>query len=134
LRGSLTDSNGVKCHSRPRELRIVKRDTPTDLSTLRSWTFMTSHARVLLALARDPDATVAELAEAVEITERSAYRMLADLQKEGYVRRRKSGRHNSYEINSNLPLLDPTVENGLVSDLLRLGDVEAHLSRLLRSA
>jgi DNA-binding transcriptional regulator LsrR (DeoR family) len=96
---------------------------------------MTGHARLLLALAQDPNATVAELAEAVEITERSAYRMLADLQKEGYVRRRKNGRHNSYEINSNLPLRDPTVGNGLVSDLLRLSDdeVEAHLSRRLRS-
>jgi DNA-binding IclR family transcriptional regulator len=98
---------------------------------------MTTHARMLLALTRDPNATVAELAEAVGITERSAYRMLADLQKGGYVLRRKSGRHNSYEINPNLPLLDPTVENGLVSDLLKLVDdeeVEAHLSRLLRSA
>jgi sugar-specific transcriptional regulator TrmB len=107
----------------------VEKKTPTDLSTLRSWTFMTSHARVLLALARDPNATVAGLAEAVEITERSAYRMLADLQGEGYVRRRKSGRHNSYEINPKLPLRDPTVRNGLVSDLLRLVDdeeVEAH--------
>jgi MarR-like DNA-binding transcriptional regulator SgrR of sgrS sRNA len=115
----------------------VQNKIRTDLSTLRSWTFMTSHARVLLALARDPNATVAELAEAVEITERSAYRMLADLQKEGYVRRRKNGRQNSYEINLNLPLLDPTVENGLVGDLLRLVDdeeVEAHLVRHLRSA
>ena len=114
----------------------MENKAPIDLSTLRSWTFMTSHARVLLALARDPNATVAELAEAVEITERSAYRMLADLQKEGYVRRRKSGRQNSYEINPNLPLLDPTVENGLVRDLLRLVDdeVEAHLSLRLRSA
>ena len=102
---------------------------------MRSWTFLTGHARVLLALAQDPHATVAKLAQTVEITERSAYRMLSDLQKEGYVRRRKSGRQNSYEINSNLPLLDPTVGDGLVSDLLGLRDdeVEAHLSRRLRS-
>lgn len=135
----MPNSEPVNWHSRLKgeDPRQVENKTPTDLSTLRSWTFMTSHARVLLALARDPNATVAELAEAVEITERSAYRMLADLQREGYVRRRKSGRQNSYEINPNLPLLDPIVENGLVSDLLRLVDeeeVEAHLSWLLRSA
>ena len=118
-------------------MRQVENESPTDLSKLRSWKFVTSHAQVLLTLARDPNVTVAELAEAVEITERSAYRVLADLQKDGYVRRRKSGRQNSYEINRNLPLLESTVENGLVSDLLRLVDdeeVDAHLSRRLLSA
>ena len=109
---------------------------PLDLSTLRSWTFITNHAQVLLAVARDPQATVTELARAAQITERSAYRVLADLQQAGYVRRRKVGRHNSYEINPALPLRDPVVENELVSDLLRLvadEDVEGHLIRRLHS-
>jgi DNA-binding transcriptional ArsR family regulator len=87
---------------------------------LRSWTFITNHAQVLLTLAREPEATVAELARAAQITERSAYRMLADLQQAGYVRRRKVGRHNSYEINGALPLRDPTVENELLGDLIAL--------------
>jgi DNA-binding transcriptional ArsR family regulator len=102
---------------------------PTDLRSLRSWTFITSHAQVLLALAREPTATVSKLAAAAEITERSAYRILADLQQAGYVRRRKVGRHNAYEINPSLPLRDPTVENEPVRDLLSLAsdaDVEAH--------
>jgi hypothetical protein len=101
----------------------------TDLRTLRSWTFITNHAQVLLAVARDPAATVAQLAAAAQITERSAYRILADLQRAGYVQRRKLGRHNAYEINPSLPLRDPTVENGSVRDLLQLvadADVEAH--------
>jgi DNA-binding transcriptional ArsR family regulator len=102
---------------------------PTDLRSLRSWTFITSHAQVLLALAREPTATVSKLAAAAEITERSAYRILADLQQAGYVRRRKVGRNNAYEINPSLPLRDPTVENERVRDLLSLAsdaDVEAH--------
>ena len=106
-----------------------------DLSTFRAWTFITNHAQVLLAVARNPKATVVELASTAEITERSAYRILADLQQAGYVRRRKVGRHNTYEINPALPLRDPTIENELVSDLLKLvgdGDVEAHLLRRLR--
>jgi hypothetical protein len=106
---------------------------PIDLSTLRSWTFITNHAQVLLAVARNPQATVTELAEAAQITERSAYRVLADLQQAGYVRRRKVGRHNSYEINPTLPLRDPTIEKELVTDLLGLvtdKDVDAHVVRL----
>ena len=101
----------------------------TDLRALRSWTFITNHAQILLAVARDPKATVAELAAAAEITERSAYRILSDLQRTGYVRRRKLGRHNAYEINPNMPLRDPTVANECVRDLLSLiahADVEAH--------
>jgi DNA-binding transcriptional ArsR family regulator len=101
----------------------------SDLRALRSWTFITNHAQVLLAVARDPAATVAQLAAAAQITERSAYRILADLQRAGYVQRRKLGRHNAYEINPSLPLRDPTLENESVRDLLRLvtdADVEGH--------
>jgi DNA-binding IclR family transcriptional regulator len=100
-----------------------------DLRALRSWTFITKHAQVLLAVARDPGATVAKLAAAAEITERSAYRILADLERAGYVQRRKLGRHNAYKINPSLPLGDPTVENERVRDLLSLvvdADVEGH--------
>jgi predicted DNA-binding transcriptional regulator YafY len=86
----------------------------------RSWTFITKHAQVLLTVARQPEATVAEVARAARITERSAYRMLADLQQAGYVRRRKVGRHNSYEIDPKLPLRDPILENELVGDLIAL--------------
>lgn len=121
---------------RIRGLRQVEaRHIPTDLSTLRSWTFITNHAQVLLAVAGNPDASVAEIAEAAEITERSAYRLLADLQQAGYVRRSRNGRQNRYEINRTLPLRDPTVGHGLVRDLLKLvveEDVEGHLL-LLRS-
>jgi DNA-binding transcriptional ArsR family regulator len=101
----------------------------SELDALRSWTFITSHGQILLAVARDPAATVAELAAAAKITERSAYRILADLQQSGYVRRRKLGRHNIYEIDRSMPLRDPTIENELVSDLLNLSgraEVELH--------
>jgi hypothetical protein len=87
---------------------------------LRSWTFITNHAQVLLTVARQPEATVAEVARAARITERSAYRLLADLQQAGYLRRRKVGRRNSYEIDSKLPLRDPILEHELVGDLIAL--------------
>jgi predicted DNA-binding transcriptional regulator YafY len=96
-----------------------------DLSTLRPWTFITHHAQVLLAIAREPTASVAEIAEAAQITERSAYRVLADLQKAGYVRRSKAGRENRYEINRAQPLHDPMVPDGIVADLLMLAAVES---------
>jgi DNA-binding transcriptional ArsR family regulator len=107
----------------------VAQGQTSNLRALRSWTFITNHAQVLLAVARDPGATVAELASAAEITERSTYRILADLQEAGYVHRRKLGRKNAYEINRTMPLRDPTIENERVRDLLSLvthGDGESH--------
>lgn len=92
---------------------------------------------MLLAVARYPDVSVGELAEATQISERSFYRILADLQKAGYLRRMKAGRENRYEINPGLPLRDPMVGDELVRDLLRLGggeEVEAHLVLTPRSS
>jgi DNA-binding transcriptional ArsR family regulator len=89
-----------------------------DLTSLHSWAFLTKHADVLLALAREPELRIPEIAAAAGITERSAYRILADLEKAGYVRRRKEGRRNRYELRIGLPLGDPVAEDGLLADLL----------------
>jgi DNA-binding transcriptional ArsR family regulator len=102
------------------ELRRIRGKRAVGQFPFRSWTFITNHARVLLTLADHPEATVAEVARAARITERSAYRVLADLEQAGYVQRRKVGRHNSYEINRELPLRDPTLEDELVGDLIAL--------------
>jgi hypothetical protein len=95
-------------------------DKAGPVDTSRSWTFISNHAQVLLMVARHPEATVAEVAQAARITERSAYRMLADLQQAGYVRRRKVGRHNSYTIDPELPLRDPILQDEVVDDLIAL--------------
>jgi hypothetical protein len=99
--------------------------TPTDrsdvqLRPMRSWAFITNHTHVLLAVARNPELRVDGIAEAARITERSAYRILADLVEAGYIRRRRVGTHNSYELARDLPLDDPVVGQVTVSDLLSL--------------
>jgi predicted DNA-binding transcriptional regulator YafY len=86
----------------------------------RGWTFITKHAQVLLAVARDPDLRVREIAEAVEITERYAYRVLSDLQRAGYVDRGRRGRCNRYRVNPDLLLGEPVVEGQSIRGLLRL--------------
>lgn len=106
----------------------------------KGWTFITHHAQVLLAVARDPELRVKEIAEAAEITERYAYRVLSDLQKAGYVHRGRRGRCNRYWVNPDLALGDPVVKEESVRGLLRLsgqgagGDLLAALARQRRSA
>lgn len=51
------------------------------------WTFLTNHAHVLLALNRDPQCRLRDVAALVGITERSVQAIVADLEAEGYLTR-----------------------------------------------
>ncbi len=55
---------------------------------------MSNHGHVLVALARDPDARMRDVAEQVGITERSVQHLVHDLVEEGCLRRQKVGRRN----------------------------------------
>jgi hypothetical protein len=44
-----------------------------------NWSFLTSHARVLMSIAHDPGARLHDIAAGLGITERSAYSIVADL-------------------------------------------------------
>lgn len=88
------------------------------LEKLRTWTFVTNHAQVLLAVAREPELRVQQIARSVGITERSAYRILSDLVEAGYLSRERVGRHNHYQLNAELPLGDPVGGTRTVSELL----------------
>ena len=104
--------------------------TATTGAAVRSWTFITNHAQVLLYLCRNPDARVSELAAAAQITERAAYRILHELEEAGYMTRIRQGRRNRYRLNADLPLSDPLVEDRRVTDLLALlpeADTQAHI-------
>jgi DNA-binding IclR family transcriptional regulator len=60
------------------------------------WTFLTSHAFVLLHVTQRPDATVRELADLVGLTERHVHRVLGDLEEAGFLDRERIGRRNHY--------------------------------------
>jgi len=44
-----------------------------------SWTFLTAHTRVLLLVARDPGVRLRDIANSLDITERSAFSIVSDL-------------------------------------------------------
>lgn len=84
------------------------------------WSFLTSHARALLFIAHDPEARLRDIAEALDITERTAYGIVADLDAAGYVVKEKEGRRNRYHIQPNLPLPDPIVRKRTIGEVLDL--------------
>ena len=87
-----------------------------------TWHFLTSHTQVLLALRRDPDARLRDVAETVGITERAAQRIVTDLVDSGYVERSRVGRRNHYKVNPHERMRHPEqfeYEIGELLDLLR---------------
>jgi len=84
----------------------------------RSWTFLTNHAAVLLCLARDPSLRMRDIATKVGITERAAQQIVRDLEEAGYLSVTKTGRRNSYKVNTNRPLRHPLQRGYRVTDLV----------------
>lgn len=76
-----------------------------------AWSFLTTHARVLLFISAHPDTRLRDLASALGVTERTAYGIVADLTSAGYLVKERAGRRNRYEIQADLPL---PVANGTV--------------------
>src|SRR5579859_5650717 len=85
-----------------------------------SWTFLTSHARVLLLVAHDPGVRLRDIAASLDITERSAFGIITDLVEAGYVIKEKDGRRNRYHIQAHLPLPEPTARERTVGEVLAL--------------
>src|SRR3954447_14819187 len=84
------------------------------------WTFLTNHSRALICIADDPAVRLRDIADALNITERSAYGIVNDLAEAGYLVKERNGRRNSYQIRNHLPLREAIARERSVGDLLGL--------------
>ena len=91
-----------------------------DCLIMANWSFLTSHARVLMCIAHDPGARLRDIAAGLGITERSAYSIVAELAEAGYVVKQKDGRRNRYQIQAHLPLPEPASRERTVGEILAL--------------
>lgn len=85
-----------------------------------AWTFLSNHAHVLVAIAREPEARVRELAQLVGITERAVLQILADLEASGALVRRRVGRRTRYQIDHSVALRHPLEHHRTVGDIVGL--------------
>lgn len=83
-----------------------------------AWTFLTNHAHVLLCIARESEVRMRDVARLVGITERAVQRIVADLEKTGYIARIRHGRRNRYEVRGHLPLRHPIERHERASSLI----------------
>ena len=89
-------------------------------SSARGWTFLTNHAHVLLAIARDPTVRLRDVADIIGITERAAQAIVADLEAAGYLHRERVGRRNQYTVNRAGRFRHPAEADHPIGDLLDL--------------
>lgn len=86
----------------------------------RAWTFLTSHARVLLIISQNPDTRLRDIAALAGITERSTQRIVADLKTAGYLSHERIGRRNHYRVSRDAPLRHPHEQGVEIGALLEL--------------
>ena len=86
---------------------------------MREWSLITNHGLVLAAISRDAKQTIREIGDAVGITERTAYGIVVDLEKAGYIKKTKVSTRNVYAINPDMPLMR-RMSDASVADLLAL--------------
>lgn len=90
------------------------------------WSLLSNHGHVLIAISRDPDVRVRDIAGAVGISDRAVQGIIADLEAAGYVERQRRGRRNHYELHTGLPMPHPLERDHEVGELLTaLGDLGA---------
>ncbi|GGX85393.1 helix-turn-helix transcriptional regulator [Streptomyces minutiscleroticus] len=84
------------------------------------WTFVTNHARVLAAVADDPNVRIRDIAAHCRLTERAVQRIISDLEQDGYLSRTREGRTNVYSIVPGKVLRHPAEAGLSVASLLSL--------------
>jgi len=84
------------------------------------WGFLTNHAKALLFIAERQDARLLDDALALDVTERTAFGIVADLTEAGYVLKERDGRRNRYHIQGHLPMPEELGKSRTIGEVLDL--------------
>ena len=88
------------------------------MRTVPDFRLLTNHGNTLLLIARDRRIRIRDIASLLDITERAAQRIVADLVSTGYLDRDREGRRNVYRVRTHLPLRLPFQRDLDVTSLL----------------
>jgi DNA-binding MarR family transcriptional regulator len=84
------------------------------------WTLLTNHGRILLIIARDQELRISDVALAAGVTERRAQSIIVDLEKAGYISKKREGRRNVYSVNRKRPFRHSAESGHKVGELIDL--------------
>lgn len=85
---------------------------------LPSWTFLTNHAHVLIAISRNSELRQRDIAHVVGITTGAVQRIINELEAGGYLSTQRVGRRNSYTIDASKHLRHPLEDQHSINDLI----------------
>ena len=81
------------------------------------WKFITNHGLVLASIAKSRGKTAREIGDEAGVTERTAHKIIMDLERDGYITKTKVGNKNMYRIR---PEVSMKVADTAVGELLEL--------------
>jgi len=85
------------------------------------WTFLSSHGLVLVCIAKNPEKTTREIGDDIGLTERTTHKIIVELERAGYITRKKTGRNNIYRIHPNVVVKDSVTDSSIGEMLTSLG-------------
>lgn len=99
---------------RQKSHRLVDSNAPN------GWGFLNNYSLVIVLIASDPRILQRVIADRIGITERAVQRIVADLETAGYLKRRRQGRSNHYEIQPHRKLRDETCSHVSLGEFIGL--------------
>jgi hypothetical protein len=99
-------------------LSVMGKKGENPAPTIPGWTFLTNHGHVLLCLAAGPERRLRDVAARVGITERAVQRIVAELEAAQYLKRKRKGRRNRYELRPTLHLRHPIEGHRTIGELI----------------
>jgi winged helix-turn-helix DNA-binding protein len=90
----------------------------------KNWNLMATHGIVLFYIAANPDATMRQMSESLNLTERRIAQVVRDLAEADLLTVKRNGRRNSYAVNPDAQFRHPTLSS------IRLG----HFVKMLSGA
>jgi predicted DNA-binding transcriptional regulator YafY len=82
------------------------------IDKMSAWTFVTNHTTVLLRIAQSPRITAREIADSTGISERAIRKIIADLDREHYISKKREGRNVVYTVYD-----DAKLRHGFLSEI-----------------
>ena len=86
------------------------------MAATKNWNLMATHGVVLFYIAANPESTMREMSEALNLTERRIAQVVRDLSDADLLSVTRVGRRNSYVVNPNASFRHPTLSH------IRLGN------------
>lgn len=62
------------------------------------WNFLSNYGLVLTHLFQNPRATLREIARGTDLTERAVYQIVRELERGGFIQKKRTGRRNIYTV------------------------------------